>query len=211
MKRELRRWLGTDSSDRPAVEILPFAGAFPSVCNAKNSCREGVKWDFVYVADGVAHKNHRNLVAAWQLLSQNGFTPSLALTLGARDEPLAMEIMEIARTSNLRIHNVGQLSYADVFDLYRNSRALIFPSTTESFGLPLVEAASTGLPIIAGELDFVRDVCDPVETFDPSSPNSIARAALRFLGGSEARIPVRSPHEFWDNLIDGNATRFDES
>ncbi len=59
--------------------------------------------------------------------------------------------------------------------------ALIFPSKTESLGLPLIEAASAGLPIIASELDFVRDVCVPNETFDPYSSTSISRAVKRLL------------------------------
>ena len=62
------------------------------------------------------------------------------------------------------------------------SKALIFPSLAESFGLPLVEAQEFNKPILASELDFVRDVCSPVDTFDPKSSLSIARAVKRFLG-----------------------------
>ena len=39
----------------------------------------------------------------------------------------------------------------------------------ESFGLPLLEASSIDLPIIASESDYVRDVCEPAQTFDPNS------------------------------------------
>ena len=85
--------------------------------------------------------------------------------------------------------------------LYANSRALIFPSKSESFGLPLVEAANMGLPIIAAELDYVRDVCIPVQTFDPDSPVSIARAVRRFLSAPEPCVTLRTPTEFWNQLL----------
>ncbi|MEY8216185.1 MAG: glycosyltransferase, partial [Colwellia sp.] len=85
--------------------------------------------------------------------------------------------------------------------LYEASKALVFPSLRESFGLPLIEASSAGLPIIASELDFVRDVSCPVQTFDPSSPVSIARAIARFL---EIRIEsgvMNTPDSFVEMLI----------
>ena len=78
---------------------------------------------------------------------------------------------------------------------------MIFPSTSESFGLPLVEAAHLGLPILAPELDYVRDVCSPVQTFDPTSPLSIARAVKRFLKVPEPELSLRSQQEFWDELL----------
>ena len=37
------------------------------------------------------------------------------------------------------------------------------------------------MPILAPELDYVRDVVEPDQTFDPNSPTSIARAVLRHL------------------------------
>ena len=78
---------------------------------------------------------------------------------------------------------------------------MIFPSTSESFGLPLIEATHAGLPILASELDYVRDVCSPVQTFDPTSPVSIARAVKRFLAAPEPALQLRSPQEFWRELL----------
>ena len=63
--------------------------------------------------------------------------------------------------------------------LYSQGPVIVFPSYFESFGLPLVEANALDLDIIASELDYVRDVCIPQETFDPHSARSIARAVLR--------------------------------
>ncbi|MGH8848481.1 MAG: glycosyltransferase, partial [Polaromonas sp.] len=56
-------------------------------------------------------------------------------------------------------------------------------------------------PILASELDYVRDVCSPVQTFDPASPVSIARAVKRFLAVPEPVMQLRTPHEFWQELL----------
>ena len=45
-------------------------------------------------------------------------------------------------------------------------------------GMSGLEAARAGLPIVAAERDYVRDIVTPAETFDPGSPVSIARAVL---------------------------------
>ena len=159
------------------------------------------EWDFVYVADGEAHKNHRTLLAAWQLLAKEGLRPSLALTLSSRDSALKCEIANTSQLRDLQVHDLGQLPREQVMALYANARAMIFPSKSESLGLPLVEATHVGLPILAPEMDYVRDVCVPVQTFDPDSPVSIARAVKRFLGRPEPCVALRTPAEFWRELL----------
>lgn len=181
MARSLRTWYGAGPVD---VRVLPFA--LPSL---PISSVEPVSWDFVYVADGEAHKNHRRLIEAWILLAKDGLRPSLVLTLSARDMALSNWVEESAASHGLKVTNLGQMPHAEVLTLYGNAKALIFPSLSESFGLPLVEAYEMSVPILAGELDFVRDVCEPAQSFDPNSAVSIARAVKRFLGNDEP--PVR--------------------
>jgi len=178
--RALQSWYGTEAAD---IHVLPFAAPAEPVTGIEPAC-----WDFVYVADGEAHKNHRNLIDAWVLLARQGLKPTLALTLSARDYGLKKWVEEQVRTYDLQVTDLGHLHHSRALKLYRQSRALVFPSKTESFGLPLIEARNAGLPILASELDFVRDVCEPVQSFDPNSPLSIARAVRRFLG--QAELPV---------------------
>jgi glycosyltransferase involved in cell wall biosynthesis len=66
----------------------------------------------------------------------------------------------------------------------------------ESLGLPLIEARREGLPVLAAELDYVRDVIDPDEAFDPYSKISIARAVKRFLGLDESELPLQGAKGF---------------
>lgn len=136
---------------------------------------------FFYPAEAVAHKNHAVLLAAWELLAAEGYRPTLWITIGPSDfERL------IAKTAGLRagshVVNLGPLSRAQVLERMEASTALVFPSSLESYGLPLLEARAAGLSILAAERDFVREVCEPAQTFDPGSARSIADAVLRFLG-----------------------------
>lgn len=158
---------------------------------------------FLYVASGEPHKNHRRLVQAWRLLAAEGLRPELQLTLDPLRHPRLTEWIESERQHHgLRIHNAGLVDTEALDCLYRGADALIFPSTAESLGLPLLEACAFGLPIIASERDFVRDVTRPQETFDPESALSIARAVRRFLAIKEDPVHVRTADEFLDLVCD---------
>jgi len=163
---------------------------------------ENKKWDFLYVASGYPHKNHRCLIEAWISLSGEGITPRLCLTIDEEtDRKLCEWIEDAAKKYGLNIYNAGQKSYESVADLYRNTKALIYPSLYETIGLPLIEARSAGLPVIASELDYVRDVVDPEQSFDPASEISIARAVKRFMGVAEKSLPLKDPGSFITEVL----------
>jgi len=149
---------------------------------------------FFYPAEAVGHKNHINLLRAWQMLAEQGCRPLLQLTL--RPHELQAVLAQAALPAALaNVVNLGRLPRAAVLSQLEASSALVFPSKAETFGLPLLEAHALSIPVLAAERDFVRDVCVPVQTFDPDSPRSIADAVLRFLGrpGSAAVQALSAP------------------
>ncbi|SRR6266568_1295065 len=174
----------------------------------KTKNEEGTKYDFLYVASGEPHKNHKQLVEAWVILAAEGIYPMLCLTLNEEiNRELVLWIRDIQLKYDLKIVNAGFVAKSAVTELYTQAKALIYPSTFESFGLPLIEARNANLAIIASELDYVRDVLNPEETFDPSSPKSIARAVKRFLGFSEKDLNIVDPKSFVDFCINSNSKR----
>jgi len=161
-------------------------------------------YDFLYAATGEPHKNHVNLLEAWKLLASDGLYPSLCLTVSESDYPDLVRIVEQSKADHkLNIHNVPARSWSDMQRLYDHSRALVYPSMVESFGLPLLEARQAGLSIIAAEMDYVRDLVDPEESFDPQSPQSIARAIKRFLQIPETPLTVLTSDAFVSRLLAG--------
>ena len=73
----------------------------------------------------------------------------------------------------------------------------------QRWGVALIEARQAGLPVLASELDYVRDVLDPEQTFDPESAVSIARAVKRFLGLQEEPLPLQDAARFIEHLLKG--------
>jgi len=192
MADAVRAWWGP--SGTPTVRVCGFAPPLPLHAAPSSTAP---RRDFIYVADGEAHKNHRRLLAAWVLLADAGHRPSLALTLGARDRALRAEWEAGIAAYGLAVEFLPPMDHAAVLKAYAESGALVFPSLGESYGLPLVEAAAQGLPIVAAERDYVREVCVPVQTFDPESPRSIAHAVLRHLQLAPAPAAPASAADFW--------------
>lgn len=159
-------------------------------------------WDFLYISDGVPHKNHINLIAAWEILAKEGYYPSIAVTLRSDRDAQIINLIEHKKAIlDLRIDNIGQLPHKEVLKTYQRCRAFLFASFAESFGIPLMEAKASNLPIIAAEMDFVRDVCDPFITFDPHSPISIARAVKRFFECESPAVTPLTPELFNEKII----------
>ena len=186
MKKDLKNRYG----DKIKVKIIPFMEniIYPKLSDHRDG--------FIYVADGSAHKNHYNLLDAWSLLGKKNIKPRLFLTLDKNNKSLLSKIDYLKKNEGLEIYNKLNMNHNEVIEFCKNFEALIFPSLKESLGLPLLECSNLGLPIISSELDYVRDICDPIETFDPKSSTSIMRAVLRFMKKPETKIKIYSATEF---------------
>lgn len=198
----MRRLLEASSiSDGRAVDVVPFM-PMPAMTGQDRAARPN-GGGFLYVASGEPHKNHLLLLDAWSMLAREGIRPRLLLTLDeSRFPDLSGSIAEARSRPGVDIVNLGVLSSTMLGSEYEKAAALIYPSRFEAFGMPLIEAAQHGLPIIAPELDYVRDVAVPAETFDPYSALSLARAIKRFLGRPEQPAAPVEPGYFLTTVLE---------
>ena len=196
MKLELIKRYQLSRMDQD-IKVWPFMNKdiFPVITKQDNR-----SWDCIYVSDGQFHKNHQRLLDAWELLASEGFDFSLALTI-SQDYPKLLNRINYLQKKGLKIINLGTVPNADMPDIYAQSTVLIFPSERESYGLPLIEACLSQLPIIAPEKDYVRAVCNPVETFDPYSMLSIAKAVKRFFQVDQSLPQVLTGTDFWSRYL----------
>jgi glycosyltransferase involved in cell wall biosynthesis len=135
-----------------------------------------------YPANYWEHKNHVTLLRAMKVLRENGH-PDLGLVLtGSSDgvERVQREIGALDLESAVRI-----LSYQPrevIAEIYRHSRALVFASRFEGFGIPLLEAFHTGTPVVSSSAGSLPEVAgDAALLVDEMSPKSIAAGVGRIL------------------------------
>ncbi|MCW3122924.1 MAG: glycosyltransferase family 1 protein [Flavipsychrobacter sp.] len=139
-----------------------------------------VKDEFVFISNPSPQKNYPTLLDAWEYLLKKGHTPKLHVTIDATGPQFLARVNELNAKGARIINHV----YVDPRELYFSCPYLIFPSIMESFGLPLIEAADSGMKILASDLPYVHDVVVPSLTFKPYDKVSIADAVLKALNTS---------------------------
>ena len=130
--------------------------------------------NYLYVADSSKHKNHKNLLSAWELFAKNNkkvFSLNLTIPENESNKNLLLRINRLVN-NGYKIINHKNCNHSEIMNLYERCNYVIFPSLTESFGLPLVEAASAGCKIICAD-PYVYQVIKPSLVFNPIDVNSI--------------------------------------
>jgi glycosyltransferase involved in cell wall biosynthesis len=128
-------------------------------------------------------KNVPGLLAAYRLLLGRRPDPPPLLLAGKAPASAASLLREIA-TAPLAGHveHLGYVQPGARQALYQDARLLILPSFDEGFGLPVVEAMSLGVPVIASNRGALPEVVgDAGLLVDPDDPGSIADAMARVL------------------------------
>jgi glycosyltransferase involved in cell wall biosynthesis len=93
-----------------------------------------------------------------EALSRLGSGPRLVMVgpPAGDEEHLRVLIAELGLTE--RVTRLGAVSDAELSWLYRHATALCFPSISEGFGLPVLEALAAGLPVIASDISATREL-----------------------------------------------------
>ncbi len=97
--------------------------------------------------------------------------------------PCKPEILQELRRRNLSPETVmltGVLSRTCLQELYQRVDVLVFPSLVETLGLPLLEAMAAGVPIVASETAYAREVCEEA-AFYGKTPQAFAEAIRTLL------------------------------
>jgi glycosyltransferase involved in cell wall biosynthesis len=99
---------------------------------------------------------------------------------------------------------VGYLAGEELASAYASGDAFLFPSSTETLGLVLLEAMAAGCPVVGANRGGIPDIVSDGENgclYDPDSPDSLSRAVQRLLGNAQThrqlRIAARREAERW--------------
>jgi len=114
---------------------------------------------FLYVGNAYPHKNLESLLHAFSFFVR--LHPDVKLVLAGRDDifykRLQRELEEIeVPKDNVRF--VMNPTDAELADLYRGATLYLFPSRSEGFGLPPLEAMSAGVPVAAARATSLPEI-----------------------------------------------------
>lgn len=208
---DLHRWIAKEGLRSPRTAVLPLGGRSPGPATVGQCCDKPY---FVCLGSLDDRKNVAFTVAVWEQIIRAGngaAIPELHL-VGAPDARSRWLTRIAESPAAAHIHLVHGLNDQGVDELLRGSRALLFPSLAEGFGLPVLEALSLGVPVICSDLpalrqsgagvpkylktDAVDDWAAAVQTYMPGSSRARAEQLSRLL---EADLPSWSKH--FDGLM----------
>lgn len=116
-------------------------------------------------------KNHWFVLHVWRrLVELHGKQAPTLVIIGRRGWECENAVDMLERCAPLRgkVVEEGHCSDARLHDFLHHAQALLFPSFVEGYGMPLVEALVTKVPVIASDLPVFREIAaDVPEYLDP--------------------------------------------
>ncbi|TNF22787.1 MAG: glycosyltransferase family 1 protein [Rhodobacteraceae bacterium] len=119
---------------------------------------------FVTLGTIEPRKNHALLLDVWDQFAAEGATAPRLLICGGRGWNNDAVFARLDAGNPLVEERAG-LSDAQIAALLRGSRGLLFPSHAEGYGLPPVEAAALGVPVMVRDLDIYRETLGDIPIY----------------------------------------------
>lgn len=141
----------------------------------------------MYVGRPLPHKNLDRLIEAFALMRQQH--PHLKLVLAGKQDSLYKSIARSVERQKIKnVVFTGFVSDGQLRWLYENTSAYIYPSLSEGFGLPGLEAMIAGAPVVSSNATCLPEVYkDGAEYFDPLNIDDMAKAISRVLEDDKLR------------------------
>lgn len=132
---------------------------------------------------------HKNLAVLFEAFSRPEMSSQTLVLIGP---DLRQAFLEKGFSLGDNVIFAGRLSDAEVGGLYRNAICQVFPSLTEGFGLPPIEAMAVGCPVIAAPCGALPEVCGDQAIYAPPHDSTAwAKAVLDLAGESSADRQAR--------------------
>lgn len=146
----------------------------------------------LFVGNVKPHKNLITLLKAYNVLSSQIKSEYKLLILGKKEGFMTpdLEIFKFINDNNLEqyINFTGYVEDDDVPSFYQKASLFVFPSLYEGFGLPILEAMASGIPVLSSNSSSLPEVGgDAVVYFNPKDNEQLSQLIEKFLFDTKLR------------------------
>lgn len=172
------------------VTVIPWGSVFTAYQKPAAECAHSVVAKFglpdeyfIYPAVTWPHKNHEVILRALQLLKRDRrLIPHACFTGALTEHRMVLEKLAAELGIANQLHFLGFVSTDELQSLFSSAKAMLFPSKFEGFGLPVLEAFHTGLPVLCSRSSTLPEVAqDAALYFDADSQMELAELMTRVL------------------------------
>ena len=134
-------------------------------------------------------KNLRGLIEAFLKLK---YTDLKLVIAGRASKNFNMdEAFSEPGANRERIIFLSDISQNELASLYRGAIALCYPSFYEGFGLPPLEAMASGCPVVASDIESIREVCrDAAILINPNDTGAMTEGLRKLIEDETLRLSL---------------------
>lgn len=147
---------GIPGEEKIRTILLP--GEFPETPRSSGELPSGPVIRFLSVGSVEKRKNHAKLIAAFQRFCREYPFTDVRLTIVGHVAARLYPLLRRAAREFPRITYMGFISDDRLKELYASSHATVFPSTSEGFGLPILESLWHGKPCLCAGFGAMGEV-----------------------------------------------------
>lgn len=190
LRGDIERYLDVDPAKlrlvHEAVDHELFKPGDAAAARAHVAERYGVTKPFVlFVSSLWPYKNCAGLLRAWAIAEKDLPDHQLVVVGGGRDERHIAELHALAHELGITASTtfVGPVPLEETVRFYQGAEALVYPSFSETFGLPILEAMACGCPVVTSDVSAMPETAGGAALLaDPSDPASISRSITDAIG-----------------------------
>jgi glycosyltransferase involved in cell wall biosynthesis len=162
--------------DPSTITVTPMAaGSIFTPAAASRSAevaeRLGIEGPYLLAVGGARRRNLDTAIAAWRLASARLEEPLTLVVLGEPDGAAEAGLVRCLRLSDV-----------DLPPVVAGARALVYPTRYEGFGMPALEAAACGTPVICARLASLPEVLGDAGAWaEAPEPEPVADVIVRLI------------------------------
>lgn len=175
-----------ESLEAPPCEVLVIGvePTFISLAKKQSASEMAVEQPyFITIGTIEPRKNHLLLLNVWRdLIEKTGSAPKLVI-VGKRgwSNQNTFDFLDRCEVARSYIHEYSDLPDTELIALLKGAQALLFPSFSEGWGMPLVEAIAAGTPVISSDIEVFHEASQERALFiDPVDGARWREAILEF-------------------------------
>jgi glycosyltransferase involved in cell wall biosynthesis len=173
-------------------------GIYSDLKKLNNKKRE-IDFNYILGLSVVApHKNFETLIKAFSIIKiKYNYSGKLLIVGDTCYEDYYIKLQNLIKDLNLKndVILTGKIPNDEVFNYYVHCDLFVFPSLEETFGIPLIEALSLGVPTIASDGKKYNNLFIPFNElageyaiyFDPYSEEDLAEKINMVLSNKELK------------------------
>lgn len=153
---------------------------------------ESVDLGFEYLLCVGNRKKHKNELSILYAFKQAKIRNDFKLVFTGKPDALMLDIITKLDLKD-KVHFTGFVSSSYLPKLYRSASALVFPSLYEGFGLPVIEAQASGIPVLTSRSSSLGEVSGGAAILvDPNDIRQITDGIEKIVNDTENNNKLRA-------------------